>query len=197
MLEYLGIPFSVIVIPTESQGQVKVSWAHLSQHDFATSIFFMSAGTCLRLSEIHPKLFQTPRVKLGYFLWELPDFPNKLRKALDLVDHIWCPTKFVQGAFFNKAKKLTLSIPLPVIKHKPSKDDIIMFDWIVSMGYSPIVIATKFDKLKVKERQPAIDLINATLDTNVIPFSAETGFGREEIWQEIRLLLKEYKAWNS
>lgn len=117
MLEYLGIPFSVIDIPTESQGQVKVSWTHLSQNDFATSIFFMSAGTCLRLSEIHPKLFDTPKIKLGYFLWELPDFPKKLVPALDLVDHIWCPTKFVQKAITDKTKKLTLSIPLPVIKH--------------------------------------------------------------------------------
>jgi len=123
MLDYLKIPFSVIDLPTESQRQVKVSWKHLSERDFDTSIFFMSAGTCLRLAELHPALFSQPKMKLGYFLWELPDFPNKLRKALDLVDHIWCPTKFVQGAFFNKAKKLTLSIPLPVIKHKPSKDD--------------------------------------------------------------------------
>jgi len=123
MLDYLNIPFSVIDLPTESQKQVKVSWKNLSENDFDTSIFFMSAGTCLRLAELHPTLFSQPKMKLGYFLWELPDFPNKLRKALDLVDHIWCPTKFVQEAFFNKAKKLTLSIPLPVIKHKPSKDD--------------------------------------------------------------------------
>ena len=123
MLDYLNIPFSVIDLPTESQRQVQVSWKNLSEQDFATSIFFMSAGTCLRLAELHPKLFSEPKMKLGYFLWELPDFPNKLRKALDLVDHIWCPTKFVQAAFFNKAKKLTLSIPLPVIKHKPSKDN--------------------------------------------------------------------------
>ena len=120
MLDYLNIPFSVIDLPTESQNQVSVSWKNLSQEDFSVSIFFMSAGTCLRLAELHPHLFTQPKMKLGYFLWELPDFPKKYLKALKLVDHIWCPTKFVQAAFFDKAKKLTLAIPLPVIKHPHS-----------------------------------------------------------------------------
>jgi glycosyltransferase involved in cell wall biosynthesis len=117
MLDYLNIPFSVIDLPTESQKQVPVSWKNLSQDDFAVSVFFMSANTCLRLAQFQPQLFKTPKLKIGYFLWELPDFPKKFSKALQLVDHVWCPTKFVQSAFFNQQKKLILSIPLPVIKH--------------------------------------------------------------------------------
>ena len=120
MLDYLDIPFSVIDLPTESQKQVPVSWKNLSEQDFEVSVFFMSARTCLELARHHPKLFQEPKLKIGYFLWELPDFPEKQVKALRLVDHIWCPTKFVQSAFFEKTKKLILSIPLPVICHKPS-----------------------------------------------------------------------------
>ena len=123
MLDYLDIPFSVIDLPTESQKQVPVSWKNLSEADFAVSVFFMSASTCLRLEQFQPQLFKTPKLKIGYFLWELPNFPKKLTPALHLVDHIWCPTKFVQSAFFDSTKKLILSIPLPVIYHQSAGVD--------------------------------------------------------------------------
>jgi len=157
MLDYLDIPFSVIDLPTESQRQVKVSWKNLSTEDFDTSIFFMSAGTCLRLSEVQPTLFSQPKMKLGYFLWELPDFPNKLRKALNLVDHIWCPTKFVQEAFFKKAKKLTLSIPLPVIKHKPSKDNFRELLGIPEKAFVSLFILDIHSTLNRKNPQATIE----------------------------------------
>jgi glycosyltransferase involved in cell wall biosynthesis len=119
MLDYLGIPFSVIDIPTDVQGQVPVAWQHLTQLDYDASVFFMSAMECQQLAGVHPRLFSQPKRKIGYFLWELPDFPNRYTPALQLVDHIWCPTRFVQQAFFAKSRQLTLSLPLPVVQHPP------------------------------------------------------------------------------
>ncbi len=62
-----------------------------------------------------------------------------------------------------------------------------MYDWIVSNGYRPVIIATKLDKLKRSEVQKAIKLIKETLkltsDDILIPFSAETKAGREEIYE--------------
>ena len=118
MLDYLNIAYSVIDVPTESQGRVKYPWQQLTTENFSTSFFFMSPMECLRLKEAQPKLFSEPKIKVGYFLWELPDFPDQYINALNLVDHIWCPTKFVQEAFFKKVKKLTLTIPLPVLNVK-------------------------------------------------------------------------------
>lgn len=115
MLDYLDVSYSVIDLPTEARGRVQYPWQHLNTDTFSTSFFFMSPMECLRLNEAQPKLFTEPQIKVGYFLWELPDYPDKYLKALDLVDHIWCPTKFVQEAFFKKVQKLILTIPLPVI----------------------------------------------------------------------------------
>ncbi|NQW94781.1 MAG: glycosyltransferase [Polaromonas sp.] len=120
MLDYLEIPFSVIDIPTDVQGQVTVAWQKLTQEDYSTSVFFMSAMECQTLASVHPQLFSQPQRKIGYFLWELPDFPDQHKAALQLVDHIWCPTRFVQKAFFAKSRQLTLSLPLPVMQHAPS-----------------------------------------------------------------------------
>ena len=70
-----------------------------------------------------------------------------------------------------------------------SNNDRIMYDWILRNGYQPIIIATKLDKIKRSQLQKQIKLIRETLevekDTIVIPFSAETKQGREEIWNLI------------
>ena len=64
-----------------------------------------------------------------------------------------------------------------------------MYEWMVYQGFHPIIIATKADKVKRSQLQKQIKLIRETLevekDTIVIPFSAETKQGREEIWNLI------------
>ena len=64
-----------------------------------------------------------------------------------------------------------------------------MYDWILRNGYQPVIIATKLDKIKRSQISKQIKLIRETLrvekDTIVIPFSAETKQGREEIWELI------------
>jgi glycosyltransferase involved in cell wall biosynthesis len=120
MLEHLGIPFSVTDVPTDVQGQLQVSWSNMTTQDYATSIFFMAALECERLLRQHPQLLTQVRRKVGYFLWELPDLPPEHLPALQLMDHIWCPTRFVQQSFFSKSRQLTLALPLPVVQPAPS-----------------------------------------------------------------------------
>lgn len=75
------------------------------------------------------------------------------------------------------------------IRHEPSANDKIMYEWIVSNGYRPVIIATKLDKLKRSQIQKHVKMVRAGLgiekDGIVIPFSAETKQGREEIWELI------------
>ena len=73
------------------------------------------------------------------------------------------------------------------IRHDPSANDKLMYDWIVNNGYNPIIIATKLDKLKRSQVQKNVKIIRESLGLpkggKVIPFSAETKQGREEIWE--------------
>ena len=75
------------------------------------------------------------------------------------------------------------------IRHEPSDNDKLMYDWIVSNGYRPVIIATKLDKLKRSQIQKNVKLVREGLgvdaDGIVIPFSAETKQGRDEIWDLI------------
>ena len=78
------------------------------------------------------------------------------------------------------------------MRHKPTADDVLMYEWVLSKGFHPIVICTKQDKLKKNEIPKAIKLIRETLrmedEDILIPFSAETKLGREEIYKLIEEL---------
>ena len=80
------------------------------------------------------------------------------------------------------------------IRHKPSEKDCQMFSYIVSAtGYEPIVIATKLDKIKKSEINQKISEIRnelcATIDCDIIPFSAETKDGVKDIMKILSIIM--------
>ncbi len=88
--------------------------------------------------------------------------------------------------YLHESKQLKAVFLLIDIRHDPSANDKIMYDWIVHNGYKPIIIATKADKLKRSQIPKHVKAVKEGLKllpgTKVIPFSAQTKQGREEIW---------------
>ena len=80
------------------------------------------------------------------------------------------------------------------IRHEPGKNDIQMFNWILNAGYEPVVIATKLDKIKKSQLAKQKKLIRETLgmrkDELLIPFSAQTKEGREDIYAVLESYLE-------
>lgn len=97
--------------------------------------------------------------------------------------------------YLHKSKQLKLVFLLIDIRHAPSNNDCIMYDWICNKGYEPVIIATKLDKINRSQIPKQLKLIRTTLkagkDTVVIPFSAATKQGREEIYELLDGLLEE------
>lgn len=91
--------------------------------------------------------------------------------------------------YLQKSSMLRYVFLLIDIRHEPSDNDRMMYDWIVSNGYHPVIIATKLDKIKRSQVQKHIKMLKTGLgmgtDGILIPFSAETKQGREEIWDLI------------
>ena len=89
--------------------------------------------------------------------------------------------------YLQKSEMLKEVFLLIDIRHAPSENDRIMYDWIRRNGYDPIIIATKLDKINRSQIQKQIKLIRTTLqagaDTQIIPYSAQTKQGREEIYE--------------
>lgn len=91
--------------------------------------------------------------------------------------------------YLHGSKQLKAVFLLVDIRHEPSANDRDMYDWIVHQGYEPMIIATKLDKIRRSQVQKQLKLLKECLKlktgTKVIPFSAETKQGREEIWEII------------
>ena len=90
--------------------------------------------------------------------------------------------RYLHGSAQLKAVFLLIDI-----RHAPSANDKMMYDWIVEQGFQPIIIATKLDKLKRSQVQKQLKLVKEGLHlvpgTKIIPFSSVTKQGREEIWE--------------
>lgn len=88
--------------------------------------------------------------------------------------------------YLNNSKQLKAVFLLIDIRHEPSANDKTMYDWIISNGFYPIIIATKADKIKRSQLQKHVKMIKQGLDvvpeTPIIPYSAVSKQGREEIW---------------
>ena len=91
--------------------------------------------------------------------------------------------------YLHTSKQLRLVFLLIDIRHEPSENDCIMYDWIVKNGYEPVIIATKLDKIKRSQIQKNLKIIRQKIQpvegTIIIPFSAQTKQGKEEILQLI------------
>lgn len=95
--------------------------------------------------------------------------------------------------YLQKSKQLKLVFLLIDIRHEPSANDKNMYEWIEYNGFEPIIIATKLDKINRSQVQKHVKMLRIGLglkkETVLIPFSAETKQGKEEIWEIIESYL--------
>lgn len=100
--------------------------------------------------------------------------------------------------YLHKSKQLKAVFLLIDIRHEPSANDRLMYDWILKQGFAPVIIATKLDKINRSQIQKQIKMIREGLKvkqgTIVIPYSAQTKQGREEIYELIDSYLEEADA---
>ncbi len=96
--------------------------------------------------------------------------------------------------YLKTSKQLKCVFLLVDIRHEPGQNDKLMYDWVVSEGFTPVIIATKLDKIKRSQIDKQIKLIRTGLnakDTVIVPFSATSKQGREEIYEIIDKILED------
>ena len=88
--------------------------------------------------------------------------------------------------YLEKREQIIQVVLLVDIRHEPSENDKMMYDWIHHYHEQVIVVATKADKIKRSQLQKHISMLKKGLNMKendiLIPFSAQTKQGREEIW---------------
>lgn len=126
----------------------------------------------------------------AFYLVDLPGYGYA--KANEQVKAQW--GKMIER-YLHNSDRLKAVFLLIDIRHDPSANDREMYQWMLHYGYHPIIIATKLDKINRSQIQKQVKAIKVGLDaekgTVVIPFSAQTKQGREEIYDLLDGLLME------
>jgi GTP-binding protein len=96
--------------------------------------------------------------------------------------------------YLNTREQLKMIVMLVDIRHAPSSDDRLMYDWLTSRDQPSLIVATKLDKVpvtKVPERLREIRAVLGMAETEtLLPFSAVTKKGRNEVWAALEAALQ-------
>lgn len=94
--------------------------------------------------------------------------------------------------YFETRESLRAVILMTDLRHRPTNDDIQMYEYLKYLQLPVIIIATKLDKVLKNKRTSFIkrtmEVMNPDPNDYIVPFSAETGEGKDELWS----LLKQY-----
>ena len=168
-------------------GQIEVAFAGKSNVGKSSMINALLNRKSLARTSAQPGKTQTINfynVNDAMYLVDLPGYGYAKTSASE--KEKW--GKMIEN-YLHTSKKLQAVFLLIDIRHDPSANDKQMYDWVLHNGFSPIIIATKLDKIKRSQVQKQVKAIKQGLQvekgTLVIPFSAETKQGREEIWSVI------------
>lgn len=98
----------------------------------------------------------------------------------------------VEG-YLGKRHELKMLVMMVDIRHTPTMDDQMMYDWLKSTGLPHVVVASKFDKISRSQLKARLDEIRKVLDVpneiKILPYSAINKSGVEELWKEIDELI--------
>jgi GTP-binding protein len=95
-------------------------------------------------------------------------------------------------SYLSTSPNLRGIVQLLDVRHDPTNDDLQMFDFLATSGVPTMVVMTKTDKLSKAQAAIRIRAITASLgleDDQVIPFSAETGEGRDDLAESVMALV--------
>lgn len=96
--------------------------------------------------------------------------------------------KFIEEYLFNR-KQISLIVFLVDIRHEPSVNDKLMYNYVISSGLPFIIIANKADKIATTKVDSAVDdirnILNPMKDATVLPFSSERKIYTDNAWLEI------------
>jgi len=101
------------------------------------------------------------------------------------------------GSFIEQYLKIRKQISLIVflldIRHMPTKDDVLMYNYIINTGFPCLILANKADKIAPTKVEAAVtdlqEILNPLHDLKFLPFSSEKKLYCEKVWEEIEKYL--------
>ena len=132
------------------------------------------------------KLINFFKVNNEFMLVDLPGYGYASVSKSEQV--LW--GKMIEG-YLNNRENLKAVFLLCDIRHEPTDDDVMMFNFIVESGFAPVVIATKADKLAKTKVEPRVDEFKEFFGIeDVYAFSSLSGYGRDTLLELVEEILK-------
>ena len=89
------------------------------------------------------------------------------------------------GGYFAAGRRIELVFQLIDMRHPPTKDDLQMINYLIENEFPFVIVLTKQDKLSQKQQRERLEALQKEIpyadQIQMIPFSAETGYGVEEL----------------
>lgn len=91
--------------------------------------------------------------------------------------------------YLSSRNTLNEVVQIVDIRHEPSNDDVLMYNWLKHFGYGSVVLATKLDKVRKSQLQKHEKIIRQTLEMDkesmIVKLSSLKKTGKEEVWEAI------------
>ena len=139
-----------------------------------------SAPGCTRAINIFRVRLRTDDNEAHLDLVDLPGYGYAQRSKAERKS--WGP--LIEG-FLSERPGLRGAVVIVDIRRGVQDDDRQLLEFIESVGVTPILVATKIDKLPANKRKPAVAKLQREVSQRVIPYSSVIGDGRDALWNRI------------
>ncbi len=86
------------------------------------NVFHLDAPVSLDIDTHHGAAFRADKYNIGYWAWELPEFPDAWVRFADVFDEIWAPSRFTAEAIARKVSVPVLTMPHAISFARPTGD---------------------------------------------------------------------------
>jgi GTP-binding protein len=139
-----------------------------------------SAPGCTRAINIFRVRLRTDGEEGHLDLVDLPGYGYAQRSKAER--RSWGP--LIEG-FLSQRAGLRGAVVIVDVRRGALEEDLQLLRFLQSVGVTPIVVATKIDKLAASKRKPALAELQRTIAMPVIAYSAVTGDGRDALWERL------------
>ncbi len=88
---------------------------------YGVNVFHIDPPVARDIDHHHGAAFRKDRYNIGYFAWELPEFPDAWTSSFDYLDEIWCPSNFVRESISLKPLFPVITMPHSVRFERPTE----------------------------------------------------------------------------
>jgi glycosyltransferase involved in cell wall biosynthesis len=141
------------------------------ENPHAVNVIHVDPPASRDIDHHHGKSFRAAKYNIGYFAWELPEFPDTWLQSFDYYDEIWCPSQFTREAIALKSPLPVLAMPHSISAPVPGADAATLRGRL-GLPAGPFLFLALFDLNSYAERKNPRAAVEAFRESGLAPAAA-------------------------